>query len=130
MGRRRIVAGLLAAAAAFSAALAPCAVFAQEQVQEVEVPELEEGTYVKGEALVSMSTTQAAALTKEGVASFDQEIQVEECWEFGKTQDAPSDKIKDYVALVSSDTYSTEELMEIVAKKYYEIGRASCRERV
>ncbi len=119
MGRRRIVAGLLAAAAAFSAALAPCAVFAQEQVQEVEVPELEEGTYVKGEALVSMSTTQAAALTKEGVASFDQEIQVEECWEFGKTQDAPSDKIKDYVALVSSDTYSTEELMEIVAKKYY-----------
>ena len=43
MGRRRIVAGLLAAAAAFSAALAPCAVFAQEQVQEVEVPELEEG---------------------------------------------------------------------------------------
>lgn len=119
MSRKKIFAGLLAAAAAFSPILSAGAVSVQAQTHEVEVPELEEGTYVKGEALVSMTTTQAAALTKEGTASFDRNIQIEECWDFGTAEDAQSEQIKDYVALVSSDTYTTEELMEIAAEKYY-----------
>ncbi len=119
MDRKKIIAGLFAVSAAFSAMLTPYAVCVQAQAHEIEIPNLEEGTYVKGEALVSMSATQAAALTKEGRASFDSNICVEECWEFGAAQDAQSDQVKDYVALVSSDTYSTQELMEIAAEKYY-----------
>lgn len=117
--KKKICAGLLTAATAFSLLSGPAVIYAQTQNQDVEVPELEEGTYVRGQALVSMTTTQAAALTKEGTASFDQDIEVEECWEFGAAQGAGSDRIKDYVALVSSDEYTTEELMEIVSQKYY-----------
>ena len=117
--KKKICAGLLTAATAFSLLSGPAVIYAQAQDQDVEVPELEEGTYVRGQALVSMTTTQAAALTKEGTASFDQDIEVEECWEFGAAQGAGSDRIKDYVALVSSDEYTTEELMEIVSQKYY-----------
>lgn len=117
--KKKICAGLLTAATAFSLLSGPAVIYAQTQDQDVEVPELEEGTYVRGQALVSMTTTQAAALTKEGTASFDQDIEVEECWEFGAAQGAASDRIKDYVALVSSDEYTTEELMEIVSQKYY-----------
>ncbi len=116
---KKICAGFLASAAVFGLVSAPVLASAQVQAPAVEVPELEEGTYVKGQALVSMTTTQAAALTKEGTSSFDKDIKVEECWEFGAAQDAESERIKDYVALVSSDEYSTEELMEIVSKKYY-----------
>lgn len=121
MNKRKIAAWFLAATAAFWSIVPMCTNVVQVQAHsdEVEIPKLEEGTYVKGEALVSMTTTQAAALTKEGTASFDKNIQVEECWEFGTAQDAQSERIKDYVALVSSDTYSTEELMEIAADKYY-----------
>uniref|UniRef100_N1ZU56 BIG2 domain-containing protein n=1 Tax=Eubacterium plexicaudatum ASF492 TaxID=1235802 RepID=N1ZU56_9FIRM len=119
MNKRKIVAWLLAATAVIWQTAPVCAAALQTQAHEVEVPQLEEGTYVKGEALVSMTTTQAAALTKEGTASFDKDIRVEECWEFGTAQDAQSEQIKDYVALVSSDTYSTKELMEIAADRYY-----------
>lgn len=117
--KKKLCAGLLAAAAAFMSVAAPGMVSAQAGGQEVEIPELEEGTYVRGEALVSMTATQAAALAKEGLVSFDRDIQVEECWDFGEAEDAASDQMKDYVALVSSDTYTTEELMEIVSEKYY-----------
>lgn len=120
MKKKKIFAGLLAAAAAFMPVLsASAASLGAAAAQEVEIPELEDGTYVKGEALVSMTTTQAAALTKEGTASFDSKIRVEECWEFGEAEGAQSERIKDYVALVRSDTYTTQELMEIAAEKYY-----------
>lgn len=121
MNKRKIAAWFLAATAAFWSIAPVCTDVVQVQAHsdEVEIPKLEEGTYVKGEALVSMTTTQAAALTREGTSGFDKNIQIEECWEFGAAQDAQSEQIKDYVALVSSDTYSTEELMEIAAHKYY-----------
>lgn len=119
MNRKNIFAGLLAAAAAFMPVLSVSAASLEAAPQEVEIPTLEDGTYVKGEALVSMTTTQAAALTKEGTASFDSKIQVEECWEFGTALGAQSERVKDYVALVRSDTYTTQELMEIAAEKYY-----------
>lgn len=119
MEKKKLCAYMLAAAAAFWTVLPGCTAAAQAQAHEVEIPKLEEGTYVRGEALVSMTTTQAAALTKEGTASFDKNIRIEECWEFGQSEDAQSENIRDYVALVSSDTYSTEELMEITADKYY-----------
>ncbi len=117
--KKKICAGLLAAAAAFLSAAAPVMTYAQNGRQEIEIPELQEGTYVEGEALVSMTTTQAAALTKEGTASFDSAVRIEECWDYGAAEGADSERIKDYVALVSSDIYTTEELMEAVSEKYY-----------
>lgn len=119
MNKKKTVAWLLAAVAAFWPILTGGVFSVQARAQEAEVPQLEEGTYVSGQALVSMTTTQAAALTREGTASFDKNIQIEECWEFGKAEGALSERVKDYVALLSSDTYSTEELMEIAADKYY-----------
>ena len=119
MRTKKRCAGFLAAAVAYMSVAAPFAAYAGIEGQEVDIPVLEEGTYVKGEALVAMTATQAAALTKEGTASFDKDITVEDCWEFGEAQENGSERIQDYVALVSSDTYTTEELMEIVSKKFY-----------
>ncbi len=117
MRKQKFCSVLLAAATGFMTLMTPDCLRAQEH--EVEIPQLEEGTYVKGEALVSMTTTQAAALTKEGTAGFDRKIQIEECWDFGMAEGEQPEQIKDYVALVSSDAYSTEELMEIVSERYY-----------
>ena len=117
--KKKILAVLLTAASALLSVAAPVMVYAQADMQTVEIPELEGGTYVEGEALVSMSATQAAALTQEGAASFDRAIEIEECWDFGRSDDANSENIKDYVALVSSEKYSTEELMEIVSERFY-----------
>lgn len=124
MKKRRLGAGLLAVSVAFVSAAAsflagPAGLaFAQDSEQTIiEAPV--EGTYVKGEALISMTTTQAAALTKEGTVNFDRKIQVEECWDFGAAGEESSERVRDFVALVRSDTYSTQELMEIVSEKYY-----------
>ena len=125
--KKKIFSGLLAALVMFLAVAFPTATYAQINTDsdgetagnKIEVPQLENGTYVKGEALVSMSATAAAALTKEGTVSFDRNIQVEECWDFGPSDGLETGLIQDYVALVSSDTYSTEELMEAVSEKFY-----------
>ena len=118
MKKRKIGAMVLAIVLmAFSMAV-PLTVMAQEE-HEVEIPQLEGEEYAQGDVLVSMSATKAAALTKEGTAGFNDKIEVEKCWDFGKAENASSDRVKDYVALVHSDTYSTEELMEILSRKYY-----------
>lgn len=117
--KKKILAALLTTATALMAIATPVLAYEQADGQEVEVPTLESGTYVEGEALVSMSATQAAALVREGEASFDRAIEIEECWDFGVSDDVGAENIKDYVALVSSEKYSTEELMEIVSEKFY-----------
>ena len=116
---KKICAGVLAAVSAVFSMAAPVSVYAQEQKQDIEIPRIEEGTYAEGEALVAMTATQAAALTREGPAGFDRNIRIEECWDFGAAQQESGSRMQDYVALVSSDTYSTEELMEIVSEKFY-----------
>ena len=57
MKKKRLIAASLAAVIGVMTWMTPDSVRADEH--EVEVPQLEEGTYVKGEALVSMTTTQA-----------------------------------------------------------------------
>ena len=53
------------------------------QILEEAVENLEEGTYVEGEALVSMEATQAAALAKEGTYRLDKKVRVESVSSFG-----------------------------------------------
>lgn len=117
--KRKLFAGLLAFAVAWLPAAESAAVYAAQQNEPAEIPELEAGTYVKGEALVSMTTTEAAALTKEGSVSFDKDIQVVDCWDFGAAEGEPSEGVQDYVALLKSEKYTTEELMEIASERYY-----------
>lgn len=98
---------------------------AQVRVEETEqlladaVADLEEGTYVEGEALVSMEATQAAALAKEGTYRFDSAVQVETVSAFG-TESA--DGKETYIVHLTSEKYTTEELMELALKQYYVDG--------
>lgn len=79
-----------------------------------------EETYVEGEVLVTLAAPSRTGLAKEGTATFDEEITVEQSWSFGKADaiaDSPAEKKELsgktlYISQVSSDHYSTEELVE------------------
>lgn len=83
------------------------------------VESLEEGTYVEGEALVSMEATEAAALAKEGTYRFDSHVKVESVSDFG---DGEKEGKTSYIVHLTSDKYSTEELMELALGQYYVDG--------
>lgn len=84
------------------------------------VPEEGQTAYAEGEVLVTLAAPGQTGLAKEGTASFDEEINVEHSWSFGKADtiaDTPAAKqeLKDktlYISQVSSDCYTTEELIE------------------
>lgn len=78
-----------------------------------------EGTYKEGTVLVTLAAPKRTALTKEGKASFDPEISIEETYDFGSADALACTKAQEnflsdktwYVSEVSSDTYSTKELI-------------------
>ncbi|MCH5266083.1 MAG: S8 family serine peptidase [Lachnospiraceae bacterium] len=85
---------------------------------------------VEGQVLVTLAAPEKTALTKEGQTSFDSEIQVEDTWDFGNAQplgDSPAEKkfLSDktmYISRVSSDSYSTEELMGELENQAYVVS--------
>ena len=83
------------------------------------VDELEDGAYVEGEALISMEATQAAALAREGTYRFDEDVQVESVSDFGTDEQTGKEV---YIAHLTSDKYTTEELMEMALSQYYVDG--------
>ena len=89
------------------------------QLLEEAVEDLEEGTYVEGEALVSMEATQAVALAKEGTYRFDANVQVEAVSDFGTDEQTGKEL---YIVHLTSDKYTTEELMELALEQYYVDG--------
>lgn len=125
--KRRVVAGVLVMTLAVSIQTMPLQTVkaAQIRMEETEqllaeaVDDLEEGSYVEGEALVSMEATQAAALAREGAYRFDADVQVESVSVFGT--DAQTGKEK-YIVHLTSDKYTTEELMELALGQYYVDG--------
>ena len=92
----------------------------QEQTQEIlenAKDEMIAGEYVPGEAIVTLDAVGLTSLTREGTASFDSHIQIEAVYDFGESED---DKNKNsYVVHLSSDKYTTEELMERALDFYY-----------
>lgn len=124
---KRFMAGAIATAIAVSIQALPFqAVKAAEvrtrekaQLLEEAVKDLEEGAYVEGEALVSMEATQALALAREGTYRFDADVRVESVSDFGT--DAQTGKER-YIAHLTSDKYTTEELMELALSQYYVDG--------
>ena len=92
----------------------------QEQTQEIlehAKDEMIAGEYVPGEAIVTLDAVGPTTLTREGTASFDSHIQIEAVYDFGESE---NDKNKNsYVVHLSSDKYTTEELMERALDFYY-----------
>ena len=80
---------------------------------------LEAGSYVEGEALVSMEAGAAAALAKEGTYRFDSHVQVESVSEFGDGEEAGK---TNYIVHLTSDKYSAKELMKLALRQYYVDG--------
>lgn len=86
-----------------------------------------EAIYVEGEVLVTLASPKETELTEEGTASFDDEIEVENAWDFGEAvtiADTPAEEkeLEDktlYISQVSSDTYSTEDLIEELQDEDY-----------
>lgn len=91
---------------------------------------LEKGTYEEGQVIVTLATSKQSALTKEGTTFFDSGISVENVWDFGDADvlgdsSAEKDFLEDktlYVSKVSSDKYTTEELIEELEKQAYVVS--------
>ena len=95
---RKNISWILSALLVFSLTVPGKMIHAQEQLPTPEP----EGDYVEGEVLVTLASPEKTDLAEEGSTSLDEEITVENTWDFGDT----------YISEVSSDSYSTEELME------------------
>ncbi|MBO5488810.1 MAG: S8 family serine peptidase, partial [Eubacterium sp.] len=88
---------------------------------------LEDGTYEDGTVLVTMLSPDDAPLAREGTASFDSQIQIENSYDFGElSTDNLTDGEKNFlsdksvkVAQVSSTKYSTEELIDKLDSSAY-----------
>ncbi len=89
-----------------------------------------EGSYKEGSVIVTLAAPSKTSLSKKGVASFDDDILVENSWDFGEADTLGSSEeqkkfLEDktmYVSTVSSDIYSTEELVEKLEKKAYVVS--------
>lgn len=95
---RRNIAWMLSILLVFSLIAPEQTIQAEEQLPSPE----QEAAYVEGEVLVTLTSPEKTDLTEEGTTSFDEEITVENTWDFGDT----------YISEVSSDSYTTEELMD------------------
>ena len=80
---------------------------------------LEEGAYAEGEALVSIEAQQAVALTREGTFRFDANVRVESVNDFGLDEQTGKEI---YIVHLTSDKYTTEELMELALTQFYVDG--------
>lgn len=90
----------------------------EQQTEELlaeAVADMKESEYVRGEALVSIETTQAAALTKEGTYRYDRKVCIESVSAFGEDEETGRDT---YIVHLTSDAYTTEELMELALEQY------------
>lgn len=125
--KRRMLAGALVLTFSLGAQALPLqmAQAAQVRVEETAqllaeaVEDLEEGDYVEGEVLVSMEATDAVALAKEGTYRFDADVQVENVSDFGADEETGKES---YIVHLTSDKYTTEELMELALQQYYVDG--------
>lgn len=90
-----------------------------EQLLAAATEELESGSYAEGEAIISLETAGMAALAREGVYRFDSDVQIEEVNEFGIDEQTGKET---YIVHLTSEKYTTEELMQLALKQYYVDG--------
>lgn len=86
-----------------------------------------DGSYIDGTVIVTIASPQKTSLAKKGAASFDSRISIDKSYDFGnagilaKTNSQLaflSDKTL-YVSEVSSNSYSTQDLMDKLERKAY-----------
>ncbi len=128
---RRISSFFTAAALIFSMIGTLPASFCQAEASEkTRTPLPEKGTYQEGQVLVTIASPRKTPLTKEGTVSFDKELTVEDSWDFGgadvlagnaREKEFLEDKSL-YVTKVSSDTYSTSELLSELDDQAYVVS--------
>ena len=112
--KKRFLAGVLVTTLAVGIQAVPLQTVKAAQVRVEEtaqllaeaVEDLEDGTYVEGEALISMEATQAAALAQEGTYRFDADVQVESVSDFGTDEQTGKET---FIVHLTSDKYTTEE---------------------
>ena len=90
-----------------------------EELMENALADLSGASYAEGEALISIEAAPGAALAQEGVYRYDQEVEVAGVSDFGVDEGSGKEC---YIVHLVSDTYSTEELMELALKQYYVDG--------
>lgn len=90
-----------------------------EELLENALSDLETQSYEEGEALVSFETASGTALTQEGAYRYDPSVQIENVSSFGT--DAETGR-ESYIVHLVSDTYTTEELMQLALQQYYVDG--------
>lgn len=89
-----------------------------------------EGEYEEGTVLVTIAAPEETSLTREGTASFDRDIRIREAYDLGDADVIAKNRLQKnflsdktlYVSEVSSDTYSTEELMNKLDRKAYVVS--------
>lgn len=123
--KKRLFSILLAFALIFSSLWKPVWAETKEVSPQPEIGA--DGEYIEGTAIVTVVSPKKTSLTKEGTASFDSGITIEECYNFGsagalaQTEEQRgflSDKTW-YISEVSSNAYSTKELINKLDDKAY-----------
>lgn len=110
--------------------LQPSAIVSVETPSATVISLPPEGTYEDGQVIVTLATPRKTPLTKEGTTSFDEHITVDDSWNFGDAQvlgsnETEKDFLADkslYVTKVSSDTYSTAELLSELDNQAYVVS--------
>lgn len=127
---RRFFAYSLLAAMIFSTTGIPPAKAQTQDLVQKSVPAAGEEGYEDGQVILTIASPHKTPLTQEGTASFDKEITIEDSWDFGdagvlgktrEQQDYLEDKSL-YMVKVSSDTYSTEELLSKLDDQAYVVS--------
>lgn len=90
-----------------------------EQLLENAKQDMEEGTYEQGEAIITLESSDLVALVQEGQYRYDKNVKVADVCEFGENEDGLKNR---YIVRLTSNKYSTEELMKIALKQYYVDG--------
>lgn len=88
------------------------------------------GEYIDGTVLVTMAAPKKTSLTREGKTSFDKNISVEETYDLGDASTLAEDSSEKqfladktiYVSEVSSESYSTKELIQKLENKAYVVS--------
>lgn len=89
------------------------------EMLEAAMDDMKEGAYAEGEAIVSLEATSAVALAKEGTYRFDPDVRIETVSAFGADEETGKEN---YIVHLTSDKYTTEELMELALSQYYVDG--------
>lgn len=83
--------------------------------------------YIEGTVIVTIASPKKTSLTKKGSASFDSQISIDRSYNFGNAgilakTDSQRSFLSDktlYISEVSSDSYSTQDLMDKLERKAY-----------